>query len=539
MAAKASRKPGTIDQPALIHALMRLRTFPDHPKRFRLVQTHLSYVFITPKRVYKIKKALNLGFVDYSTLSRRRRFCEAEVAVNRRLAPRVYLGVEPVTLVDGKPVIGGKGTPVEYAVVMRHVPDSRLLLRRLRKRPGDYPRIDEVVERLVRFYRDSQVGVDDPDTGPGSITRIVNDNFTLLEKFTGTLFDSEIISDLKAWSRGELKALGSLIRRRVGEGRAVEGHGDLHLAHIYVNGNVEILDAIEFARRYRVGDVAQDVAFLAMDLEFRDRHDLSRHLIRRLSKRLRDPELPRLLPLYKSYRALVRAKVNAIMSQESEVPQADLEAAARRARRYLRLAVRIARWRGRPTMIVMGGLSGTGKSRIGLDIARRYGTEWLATDVIRKLLAGIDPFTEAHAPHGRGVYAPVHRRRTMRALMREAADLLREGRTVVLDGTFQNREDRAQARRLAGRLGVPICFVWCHAPAATVRKRLAVRGSRGNISDATWSVYQKQKARYDPPTEIPPDQLITIETTASIRTNRRLIDRILSPLAVASPGPVG
>jgi hypothetical protein len=127
----------------------------------------------------------------------------------------------------------------------------------------------------------------------------------------------------------------------------------------------------------------------------------------------------------------------------------------------------------------------------------------------------------------------------MRALMREAADLLREGRTVVLDGTFQNREDRAQARRLAGRLGVPICFVWCHAPAATVRKRLAVRGSRGNISDATWSVYQKQKARYDPPTEIPPDQLITIETTASIRTNRRLIDRILSPLAVASPGPVG
>jgi aminoglycoside phosphotransferase family enzyme len=444
-----------MDQGALVRELGRFRTFPDHPPRVDLVQTHLSYIFLTPTRAYKIKKAVDLGFADFSTLARRRRFCRIEVVINRRLARRVYLGVAPITCLRGRPVVGGRGVPIEYAVVMKRLSDARLLARRLRKGPGDYLFIDRVARRLAHFYREEALEPGAPNTGARAMARIVRANFKILERFTGTLFNKEAIEELERWSKRGLAALGPRIERRAREGRAVEGHGDLHLEHIYVNGAVEILDGTEFARRYRVGDVAQDVAFLAMDLDARGRHDLARHLVRALARRLRDPDLPGLLPLFKAYRALVRAKVNALLSEEAEVPKASRVAARRRALRYARLAKQIAAWRGGPALIVVGGLTGTGKTRIALDLARRYGMEWVATDVIRKLIAGLDPFTPARHPPGSGLYTPSHGRRTMRALLREAGSLLRAGRPVVLDGTFRRRAERAAVRRLARRPGRP------------------------------------------------------------------------------------
>lgn len=520
-----------MDQISLIRALARSRAFPDHPARVRLVQTHLSWVFLTHNRVYKIKKALDLGFADFSTLAKRRRLCRVEVEINRRLAPRVYLGVIPIAMERGEPVVGGRGAAIEYAVVMKRMPDYRLLGRRLRRGPGDYSRIARVADRLARFYRTAGLGPRDPDIGPEAVARLVRDNFLTLEKFSGSLFDAEVLSFLRAWSDSSLKAHAPLLRRRAREGRAVEGHGDLHLAHIYLNGEVEILDGTEFSRRFRTGDVARDLAFLAMDLDARNRHDLSRHFIRILSRRLRDPELPRLLPCYKVYRALVRAKVNALLSEESEVPRDIRKAGARRAQRYFRLAQQIARWRGGPALIVMGGLTGTGKTRIARDIVRRYGLEWVATDVLRKLLAGIDPFVAVSPGVGRGLYAPAHRRATMRAVMREASGLLRAGRPVVLDGTFQRREDRVTVRKLAGRLGVPVHFFWCDAPSAIIRQRLRSRRARPSVSDGNWRVYREQGKQQDPLRDLSPEALTFLDTTRSAAFLRRRVDMTLAALA--------
>lgn len=523
-----------MDQEALVRSLLRRRAFPDHPARVRLVQTHLSWVFLTPTRVYKIKKAVNLGFANFSTLALRRRFCGVEVAVNRRLAPRVYLGVEPIALTRSGPVVGVPGRAVEYAVVMRRVPDARLLSRQLHRAPGDYPRLTRVAERLARFYAVSRVGPRDPDVGPRAVTRIVNDNFRLLEKFSGRLFDPEALADLRHWSDARHAALSPLIARRAREGRAVHGHGDLHLAHIYVDGDIEILDGTEFARRYRVGDVAQDVAFLAMDLEARGRHDLSRHLQRVLARKLRDPEMVRLLPWYKSYRALVRAKVNALMSAEHEVPAAARASARRRALRYFRLAQRIARWRGKPAIVVVGGLTGTGKTRIALDLAARFGMEWVATDVLRKLLAGIDPFESAAAGLRQGIYSAAHTRRTMAAVRSEAAALVRAGRPVVLDGTFQRRSDRDAVRRLGKRLAVPVRFVLCEAPPAVVQARLRGRSARPSISDAQWAVYQRMRRTFEDFEEIPAGEVLRLDTRATLGILGRRIEGFVGTLADSS-----
>ncbi|MFQ5457946.1 MAG: AAA family ATPase, partial [Myxococcota bacterium] len=248
-----------------------------------------------------------------------------------------------------------------------------------------------------------------------------------------------------------------------------------------------------------------------------------------------DPDPPGLLPVYKTYRALVRAKVNALLSEETEVPGAAREAGARRARRYFRLAGRIARWRGGPALIVMGGLTGTGKTRIARDIARRYGAEWVATDVLRKLIAGRDPFEPAGAGPGKGLYRPAHRRATMRAVMREASALLRAGRPVVLDGSFQSAGDRAAARRLAARLGVRVHFFWCEAPEAIIRGRFNLRRKRPAISDGTWPVFLSQRRTYDPPVELNSEVLTRLDTSRSLRVLQRRVDGVLAPLAVC-PG---
>ncbi len=520
-----------MNQVSLIRALARSRAFPDHPRKVRLVQTHLSYVFLTPTRVYKIKKAVDLGFADFSTLARRRRFCRVEVEINRRLAPRVYLGVEPVVLVSGRPVVGVRGGAVEYAVVMRRLPDSRLLSRQLRRGPGDYPLVTRVADRLARFYGQVKLATGDRDTGAGPLARVVRDNFKVLERFSGDLFNAEALASLRGWSERELAAMRPRIEQRARAGRSVEGHGDLHLAHIYVNDEIEILDGTEFSRRFRAGDYAKDVAFLAMDLEARDRHDLSRHFIRILARRLHDPDLPRLLPFYKAYRALVRAKVNALLAGEREVPIEARQAGARRARRYFKLAERITRWRGAPALIVMGGLTGVGKTVLALDIARRYGAEWVATDVLRKLLAGTDPFQSARASIGQGLYSPAHRRATLRAVLREARSLLRAGRPVILDGTFQRREDRAAVRRLARREGAEIRFLWCEAPLDVVRRRFRRRAARASFSDADWKVYLAMRKRQEPPVEIPPSKITFLDTTRAGPVLRRRIDALLGALA--------
>jgi len=523
-----------MDQETLVRSLLRRRAFPDHPARVRLVQTHLSWVFLTHTHVYKIKKAVDLGFANFSTLALRRRFCGVEVEVNRRLAPRVYLGIAKVAMTRGGPAVGAPGRAIEYAVVMRRVPDVRLLSRRLRRGPGDYPRLTRVAERLARFYAAERVGSRDPDTGPRAVARIVNDNFRFLEKFSGRLFDPDALADLRRWSDARHAEFSPLIARRAREGRAVHGHGDLHLAHIYVNGDVEILDCTEFARRYRVGDVAQDVAFLAMDLEARGRQDLSRHLQRVLARRLRDPELVRLLPYYKSYRALVRAKVNALLSEEHEVPAAARASARRRALRYFRLAQRNARWRGKPAIVVMGGLTATGKTRIAIDLAVRYGMEWVATDVLRKLLAGIDPFSSAASGLRQGIYTAAHTRRTMAAMRSEAAALIRAGRPVVLDGTFQRRSDRDAVRRLGKRLGVPVRFILCEAPPAVVRARLKGRRARPSISDAQWTVYQRMRGTFEDFEEIPAAEMLRLDTRARPATLLRRIEGFIRVLADGS-----
>ncbi len=524
-----------MDQGALVRELGHFRTFPDHPPRVDLVQTHLSYVFLTPTHAYKIKKAVDLGFADFSTLARRRRFCRIEVAINRRLAPAVYLGVAPIARLRGRPVVGGRGVALEYAVVMKRLPDARLLARRLRKGPGDYLLIDRVARRLARFYREETLEPGAPNTGARAMARIVRANFRVLERFKGNLFDRNEIEELERWSEGALAALGPRVDRRAREGRAVEGHGDLHLGHIYVNGAVEILDGTEFARRYRMGDVAQDVAFLAMDLDARGRHDLSRHLVRVLARRLRDPDLPGLLPLFKAYRALVRAKVNALISEETGVARAWRDAARRRSLRYAGLAKQIAAWRGGPTLVVVGGLTGTGKTRIALDLARRYGIEWVGKDVIRKLIAGLDPFTPARHPPRKGLYTPSHSRRTMRALLSEAGSLLRAGRPVVLDGTFRGRAERASVRRLAWGLGVPVRFFWCRAPTPVVRERLSARRRRPSVSDGRWGIYVEQRRRHDPPRELSEAELTLLDTARAPAVIRRRVNAVLAPLAAGPP----
>ncbi|MBF0394619.1 MAG: AAA family ATPase [Alphaproteobacteria bacterium] len=475
-----------------VFALMaRPQTFGPGIAAVERVDTHISALFLGGERVYKIKKAVRLPFLDFTTIERRREACEAELGLNRRTAPEMYRGLASVTReADGRLVVGGQGEPVEWMVVMNRF-DQDTLFDRLADR-GALTRelMRALADELAAFHRRARRR---PDMGGrASLDWTIRTNDETFRAFIPEVFPAAAVDALTATSRTALDKVAPLLEGRREDGMVRHCHGDLHLGNICLyEGRPTIFDAIEFSEAVACIDVLYDLAFLLMDLEFRDHRRLASHAFNRYLEQTGDIGGMAAMPLFLSCRAAIRAHVSAAMAanQHGEAKERRL----RDARRYLATATGcLAPPPAR--LVAVGGLSGSGKSRMGRELAPFLGAApgavVVRSDVLRKRLMGVDPETHLEADG----YTPEMTERTYAALFDEAARVLAAGHSVVADAVFAKPEQRDRIAEVARLAGAPFQGVWLEAAPEVMEQRIVSR--KRNASDATTSVL-RQQLEYD------------------------------------------
>lgn len=493
---------GTVFLPPIIDALLLPAAFPEDPGAITLAQTHVSYLIFTDRFVYKIKKPVDFGFLDFTTLEKRRYFSEEEVRLNLRLAPGVYLKVVKIVSIKGEIKIEGEGEAIEYAVKMKRLAEESMLKRALKG--GEVT--DEVIRRVARVVAAFHAGAE--TTGhiasfglPESVSRNASENFTQTLPFVKRIITGALYERLKSWTEGFLDKNNGLFRARADKGFVRDCHGDIHIEHISIADGINIIDCIEFNERFRYSDIAADMAFLSMDLDFHNRRDLSLAFDDEYFRASKDAEGRRLLDFYKCYRACVRGKVEGFKSTEKEVPEGERLSSELSARYHFHLAgLYASEWR--PTVIIMRGLSGTGKSTLARMIADVTNLAVLSTDNIRKELARLKPTDKAPARFAEGIYSAELTEMTYMEMIARAAVLIEKGRSVILDATFSKARHVEEARISALKAGARAYIIECVARDDAVKGRFlkreaecAVKGMP--VSDADWGVYLKQKEGFE------------------------------------------
>lgn len=512
----------------LLSELTRPQAYPRPVGRVEARRTLISLLFFAGDRVYKLKQALDLGFIDSTTLEQRRFLCEEEVRLNARLAPGVHLGVVPIRHgPDGHLVIGGAGGGeiVEYAVEMVRLSAELMLARLLEHGVIDNAQMNALAKLLAAFHRAAPTGPGIDEFGtPAGIGVSVEENFEQLAPFVGhvtagphpmlAILTATQHAFLRARARGFLVKQRELLLQRVAAGRVREGHGDLHAENVCrMPEGFVIYDRIEFNRRFRCLDVANDLAFLAMDLDFRGYPGFAAYLAWRYGEESGDHEIALLLSFYKSYRAVVRAKVAALSTRASGLTCAAREELRRESMRYLQLALG---YELPPALVLLAGLPATGKTFLATHLARPLRAAVFHSDERRKRLAGIAAETSARADWGQGLYTSEAKQRTYRSLLDDAVRTLRTGRSAVVDASFARREFRRPFVDAAARLGVPYCFVHVHASEEVVRARMTERAASGGASDADFETYLQAREAFEAPDEVPGGHVLRLDTSAGV-----------------------
>lgn len=476
-------------------------------------QTHASVVFLAGDYAYKLKKPLDLGFFDYSTLEKRRHFCKREIELNRRLAEDVYLDVVPVVEEDGDyrfATVAGlfeghvevsEHDVVEWAVRMRRLADEDTLLARLDRGAIPPGLFDTLGRRLAEFHDGADRGEHvDEYARFDVVEKNALDNFRQSRDQVGETVDEEVFDRLEGLTERRLEELQPLISKRADEGAARDTHGDLRLEHVYVGDDgLRIVDCIEFDEAFRYADPVSDIAFLAMDLGFRGWNDEADQLLDSYFEETGDDEGRELLDFYVAYRSCVRAKVHGMKAMEEEVPDEARDEARRKARAHWLYALSRLEEPGRgPELLIIGGLPAAGKSTLGRRMVDDDRVDvLLESDVVRKELAGMDPEEAAEAEFGEGIYSREFSEKTYGELADRAGRELEKGRRVAVAATFVSDRRRRQFIDVARRLGVPVRFLECKIPDSLERERLEAR--TGDVSDAGVEVYEKLKEVWEPP----------------------------------------
>lgn len=482
------------DQPPLIRALLTDPSCYDHAvAQIRLIETHISWVLLTGEFAYKVKKPLDLGFLDFSTLTRRQLACAEEVRLNRRLAAEIYLGVVALTGSTAAPRINGRGKPIEYAVKMRQFPPDATLDRLDERGELGNEQIDRLAARLARFHlaECARAPAASPWGRPDSIARPVAENFQLLLAGSRDTAEVRRLTALQSWSAAEHERLAPLMRARKRDGFVRECHGDLHLGNLaWVDGQLLIFDCIEFAPALRWIDVISEVAFCFMDLLHRQRHGMAMRFLNAWLEGTGDYEGVALLRYYAVYRALVRAKVAALRAGQSDADSA----AANRAEMASCLQLAESLTGSMPTQLwITHGLSGSGKTTLTQSLLQNQGMIRLRSDIERKRLAGLDALTRSGSGVGKGLYAQHASHRTYEHLARMAENLLDTGWPVIVDAACLVRWQRDLFRDLARRCGVPFRILDIQVDHATLRERISLRAAQGkDASEADLRVLQQQ-----------------------------------------------
>jgi uncharacterized protein len=521
----------------LVRDLLRPRAYGCAPTALVTMQTtHASWVFLVGDDVWKVKRPVDFGFLDFRTVEARRRACEEESRLNRRLAPDVYLGVEPIRSTSAGHAISGQGEIVDWAVHMRRLPDDASARALFARGELDARALEEVAGVLARFFSNAEVA---PRFGARStLMANIEENFAQVVPFVGDLVDRETLEQVRDFQQATLSRGWAQFERRIGDQRIRDGHGDLRLDHIYFvpepdgGRRVVIIDCIEFNERFRCEDVAADVAFLAMELEAGKRPDLAAGFLARFAESSDDFSLYGVLDFYLSYRAWVRGKVAAFLAADPTTPP-DLRTREReKARRLFGLARSFSGVPvDRPFLIAVGGVIGSGKSTLAAGLGRELAVPVISSDRVRKAAAGIAPTVRA----GARLYGHEQRDRIYTEIVRRAGDVVGSRRGVILDATFAERGWRELAASTAAAHNAGFVFIesTCTDP-DLLRRRLAARRGGASISDATDDLLSSFLRAYEPISTRDPEPRFAVDTGTTPETALREALRKLSTCGIVA-----
>ena len=502
------------DHPHRVHEfLLSAAAHPANSSPVAVKETHISWVYITDRYVYKQKKPVRFDFLDFSTLAQRKHFCEQEVELNRRFSPGVYLGAVPVTQsADGTFQIRKGHKPVEWLVKMKRLDDRLTLENLIRRNQLKASQVSLMSQHLAKMYCDQAPEILRSSDFLSRLLHHVQANASDLLKCVPN-FERLVRFSANAQS-GYLNEAEVVFNRRVADGRIVDGHGDLRPEHIYLqNGQPRIIDCIEFNTEYRVNDVVDELAFLAMECERLGAPQVGTDVISAYLSRSADHPPTLLLQFYKCYRACVRAKIAALRAAQEPEPQPWFEL----THTYLDLAERYAQTIACRRVLIVGGKSGTGKSTLSRSLQKRLSATLLQTDVVRRELFA--------STSNDSRYTPENRKLVYDHMLRQAEQCVASSPTLILDGTFYSSDLRQRAFQLGQRLGAKVLQIQCECPLDTALSRIADRQRQSpDESEATAtlrprmvklrSICRQQQLTYEQPSSDMP--IVFVDTTTSV-----------------------
>ncbi|MBG0745048.1 MAG: AAA family ATPase [Planktothrix agardhii KL2] len=499
--------------PLLIQQMLEPDFYP-HPVQepIELLQTHISFILLTGEYAYKIKKIVDFGFLDYSTLEKRRYFCEQELQMNQQQAPELYLEVLPIIEIGDRFQFGeNQNYAIEYSLKMRQFPQENLFINLFNQDKLTKQEMETLGNVVAKFHLNCPSNEHILKFGEiAQIRHAIDGNYLKTEKYIGCCQTQEQYEQTKQYTDSFFETHEAIFKSRIKNRFIRECHGDLHLKNICIyQDKILLFDRIEFNQEFRFVDVIYDVAFVVMDLEGRGRNDLGNKFLNTYIENTGDWEGLQLLPFYLTRQAYVRAKINSLILDDSAITEKQKEIAKQEASQYYKLAWQYTR-KSSGGIVMMSGLSGSGKSTTARQLSKQLNAIHIRSDAVRKHLANVP----LHEPGGEEIYTPEMTEKIYKRLLELGLLLAKQGFWVILDAKYEQQERRGEVIETCHTHQLPLQIIECTAPMDILQERLQQR--QGDISDATIDLLTSQRTTSQPFTDSEKNYLTTIDTTQNI-----------------------
>ncbi len=513
-----------------LQLLLKPKFWGKDVKKVNLIQTHTSWVFLTGKYAYKIKKPVFFGFLDYTTLSARQYFCQEEFRINQILAPDIYYEVIPIVKIGSKIKLSSKKNNyqvLDYAIKMRELPQETIMTNCLKANKINYSDVGEIARIIANFHNKS---ISKPDFHKYGGTEIVkynwDENFAQTEPFIGITISKKSFSEIRQRVEDFMINYEAIFQKRIRDAKIKQCHGDLHSRNIFIADKVYIFDCLEFNPRFAVSDVASEIAFFVMDLEFYKHKELADFFIARYLYYTNDWELLKVLDFYKCYRAYVRGKVTGFNLNDRGMSKSDKDQAKIMAKEYFSLADKYAfSFTAKPKLIMVMGLPAVGKTYLAQHLAEHIHAYHICSDIIRKEITDTPVETHRFEGYGKGIYTKEVSAKTYDEMFRRAENYLGQGKTVIIDATFSWQSSRNLAKAIADKTHASFYIINCTCPEKIVMARMKKRSKEFSLSDATPEIYYRMKNNFEKVKS--KKNYIVIDTSKPLNKNLDKITRTL------------